>query len=116
VKGLNEITSEAKIMKYTLTFLLASASVMAGALPNPSTLVEQALAQGRERVVAERYAKSAVPASQVAVAPTREEDYRRIQDDLEKWFPNSSRLEVSKRGSKMPRLIPASQSSENKGR
>jgi hypothetical protein len=116
VKGLNEIASEAKIMKFTLTFLLASASVMAGALPNPSTLVDQTVAQANERGVAERYAKSPVPDSQVGVAPTREEDYQRIQDDLEKWFPHSSRLQVAKRGSKAQWLIPASRSSENKGR
>jgi len=84
-------------MKLMLASLLASASVMAVALPNPSTLVDQTVAQAQAQSVAEHYATAAIPRPQAAIEPTRDEEYRRIQEDMQKWFPTRD----TKRGFKI---------------
>jgi hypothetical protein len=73
-------------MRYALTFLLAAASMMATDLPSPATLIDQTFAQARSQSLAERYAGAIVPANQTALEPTRELEYRRIEEDLQKWF------------------------------
>jgi len=88
-------------MKLLQTFLLASAPVVAAALPIASTLVDQTVAQAHAQSVAERYASAAVPKQQTAVEPTREEQYRRIQEDLQKWSPRHKPLEVTNRDFKI---------------
>ncbi len=84
-------------MKLILAALLVSGSAAAAALPNPSTLADQTVAQARSRSVAEHYAVAAIPRQQAAPEPTREEEYRRIQEDMQKWFPRCDRLEFKNR-------------------
>ncbi len=84
-------------MKLILAALLVSGSAVAAALPNSSTLVDQTVAQAHSRSVAEHYAEAAIPRQQAAPDPTREEEYRRIQEDMQKWFPRCARLESKNR-------------------
>jgi len=88
-------------MKLILASLLASAAVMAAAPPNPSILIDQTAAQAQAQTVAEHYATAPVPRQQAAVEPTREEEYRRIQEDMQKWFPRRSPLELTNRNFKL---------------
>lgn len=66
-----------KTMKLILASLIASASLLAAAQPNPSTLIDQTIAQTQAQRVAEHYATATIPSRQAAVEPTREEEYRR---------------------------------------
>ena len=88
-------------MKLILASLLVSASAIAAAVPNPSILVDQTVAQAHAQSVAERYATATIPRQQAAVEPTRDEEYRRIQEDLQKWFPRRGRLEITNRDFKI---------------
>ncbi|MGA7413323.1 MAG: hypothetical protein WBW33_22805 [Bryobacteraceae bacterium] len=88
-------------MKLIIASLLVSAPAMAAALPNPSILVDQTIAQAHAQNVVERYATATVPSQQAAVEPTREEQYRRIQADLQKWFPRRGHLEITRRDFKI---------------
>ncbi len=88
-------------MKLTLASLLACASLTAATLPNPSILIDQSVAQAHAQKVAERYAAATIPRQQAAVEPTREEEYRRIQEDMQKWFPRRCPLEIKNRDFKM---------------
>lgn len=76
-------------MKLLLASLLASAAAIAAELPNPAILVDQTAAQAQAQSVAARYATADIPEQQAAVEPTREDQYRRIQEDMQKWFPSS---------------------------
>ena len=89
-------------MKLVLAFLLASASIMAAALPNPAAIADQTVAQARALRVAEHYANAAVPTSQAAVEPTRDEQYQRIQDDLQKWYPGHRSSDAKRTGFTVP--------------
>ena len=90
-----------KTMKLILASLLTSASVMAATFPSPSILVDQTVAQGHAQNLAEHYATATIPTQQAAVEPTREEEYRRVQEDMQRWFPGRGRLEIPKRELKM---------------
>ena len=78
-------------MKLILASLFASAVATAAALPHPATLIDQTVAQTQAQNVAERYAAAGIPRQQAALEPTREEEYRRIQEDMQNWFPHRSR-------------------------
>jgi hypothetical protein len=71
-------------MKLILASVLASASVIAAALPNPSILVDQTVAQAHAQNAAEQDATASIPRQREAVEPTRDEAYRRIQEDTAK--------------------------------
>jgi hypothetical protein len=77
----------------------ASAAVMAAATPNPSILIHQTVAQAQAQNVAEHYATAPIPTQQAAVEQTRDEEYRRIQEDMQKWFPR--RVELTNRDFKL---------------
>ena len=93
--------AEDKTMKLIFASLLACASVTAATLPNPSILIDQTVAQAHAQKVAEHYATATIPTQQAAVEPTREEEYRRIQGDMQKWFPRRCPLEITNRDFKM---------------
>jgi predicted component of type VI protein secretion system len=88
-------------MKLILASLLASASLTPATLPNPSILTDQTVAQAHAKNVAEHYAAAATPKQQAASEPSRDEEYRRIQEDMQKWFPCRRPLEPTSRDFKM---------------
>lgn len=88
-------------MKLILASLLACASLTAATLPDPSILIDQTVAQAHAEKVAEHYATATISMQQAAVEPTREEQYRRIQEDIQKWLPHRCPLEITNRDFKM---------------
>ncbi len=88
-------------MKLILACLLAFASLTAATLPSPSILIDQTVAQSHAQQVAEHYASAITPRQQAALEPTREDEYRRIQEDMQKWFPRRCPLQITNRDFKL---------------
>jgi predicted component of type VI protein secretion system len=88
-------------MKLIIASLLGAACLTAATLPSPSILADQTVAQAHAQNVAEHYAAATPPTQQAASEPSREEEYRRIEEDMQKWFPCRRPLEPTNRDFKM---------------